>query len=274
MKKKLFFLALSGMSCVLYSQVGIETNNPQGSFHVDGAKDNATSGAPTTAQQDNDFIVTATGNTGIGTTSPTAKLHLNNPTQGAIRITDGSQADGRILTSDANGLGTWKAPAFSSSIEGTWLINNRSASTNNSVPVGTFTSIAKLTLPSAGTYLVFLNADFGMVNGIVPGSLQYLVTKGPVTNAANLAGAIGAIPGTWNTIYNSVIITMGAFTINNTFFITTTGSQDLYLTVLANHAGSSNTGVILQRWGNIAESPAYGSVPGGLAIDRFVAYKF
>lgn len=55
-----------------YAQVGVNTQNPQGSFHVDGAKDNATTGAPTAAQQTNDLIVTSTGNVGIGTTTPDA----------------------------------------------------------------------------------------------------------------------------------------------------------------------------------------------------------
>ena len=45
-----------------------------------------------------------TGNVGIGTQTPSAKLEVN----GRIRITDGSQAEGRVLTSDANGYAVWK----------------------------------------------------------------------------------------------------------------------------------------------------------------------
>lgn len=44
------------------AQVGVNTQNPQGIFHVDGTKDNNASGAPTVAQQANDFIVTPLGN--------------------------------------------------------------------------------------------------------------------------------------------------------------------------------------------------------------------
>jgi hypothetical protein len=43
------------------------------------------------------------GNVGIGTSSPTQKLEIN----GKIKITDGTQLAGRILSSDANGVGTW-----------------------------------------------------------------------------------------------------------------------------------------------------------------------
>ncbi|MFA6171254.1 MAG: shufflon system plasmid conjugative transfer pilus tip adhesin PilV [Patescibacteria group bacterium] len=45
------------------------------------------------------------GNVGIGTTNPGQKLEVN----GKIKITDGNQAAGKVLTSDANGVGTWQA---------------------------------------------------------------------------------------------------------------------------------------------------------------------
>jgi len=47
------------------------------------------------------------GNVGIGTDTPGAKLDV----AGAIKITDGTQAAGKVLTSDANGLATWATPA-------------------------------------------------------------------------------------------------------------------------------------------------------------------
>jgi hypothetical protein len=43
------------------------------------------------------------GNVGIGTTSPTATLEV----KGQIKIVDGNQANGYVLTSDTNGLATW-----------------------------------------------------------------------------------------------------------------------------------------------------------------------
>jgi hypothetical protein len=47
---------------------------------------------------------------GIGTTTPTTKLHINSLTAGAFRLVDGTQAAGRILTSDATGVATWTTP--------------------------------------------------------------------------------------------------------------------------------------------------------------------
>ena len=51
-------------------------------------------------------------NVGVGTYKPDAKLHIeaNGPT--AIKIVDTNQAAGKVLTSDANGVGTWKVPAI------------------------------------------------------------------------------------------------------------------------------------------------------------------
>ncbi len=216
---------------------------------------------------------------GIGTNSPAARLEVNNgSTPGAVKIVDGTQGEGKVLTSDANGVGTWRSMAFSSNVEGTWLINNVQASTNNSIPTGRYSSVARLSLPAAGTYLVFLNADFGFDNAVsIPGQVEYLITRGAINNETNLANAIGAVPGTWNSLYNSVTSGMGGFTVNNTFFIVTTGPQDLFLTIKPIAGQPANNGAIatkLQRWGGTAENPPYQSIPGGLAIDRFVAYKF
>jgi hypothetical protein len=65
-----------GLFIDLNNNVGIGTANPQNIFHVDGAKDNAINAAPTVAQQANDVVITATGSMGIGTPSPSQKLHV------------------------------------------------------------------------------------------------------------------------------------------------------------------------------------------------------
>mgnify|MGYP002746725284 FL=1 len=67
--------------------------------------------------QDNTIILgyknghNRTPNIGIGTYKPDSKVHIvaNGP---AIKIQDTNQAEGKVLTSDANGLGTWKVPAI------------------------------------------------------------------------------------------------------------------------------------------------------------------
>lgn len=77
MKKKLISLAVALLSSLAFGQVGINTLNPQGIFNVDGAKDNSTTGTPTIPQQANDFVVTPSGSTGIGTSQPNASAILD-----------------------------------------------------------------------------------------------------------------------------------------------------------------------------------------------------
>ena len=118
MKKNIIIsigLLLSGFS---YSQVGINTSNPQGIFNIDGGKDNPTTGsAHTNAEQLNDFTVTAAGNVGIGKIAPSTKLHITTggtaatPNATGFRLEDGNQNTNFVLTSDTNGVGTWKPVA-------------------------------------------------------------------------------------------------------------------------------------------------------------------
>ena len=53
------------------------------------------------------LVVQKNGYVGIGTRTPSARLEV----AGQVKITGGSPGAGKILTSDANGLASWKAPA-------------------------------------------------------------------------------------------------------------------------------------------------------------------
>ncbi len=55
------------------------------------------------------FNVDATNNrVGIGTAAPSTPLEVNSGSAGAIKVVDGTQGAGKVLTSDANGVGTWQ----------------------------------------------------------------------------------------------------------------------------------------------------------------------
>ncbi|PWN58387.1 hypothetical protein [Chryseobacterium viscerum] len=75
MRKTIIFTFVL-FSSIAFAQVGINTENPQQIFHVDGNKDNPTTGIPNPAQQINDVVITSNGQIGIGTTSPISKLDV------------------------------------------------------------------------------------------------------------------------------------------------------------------------------------------------------
>lgn len=94
------------LNAAAFAQVGINTSNPQGIFNIDGAKDNPTTGSGhTAAQQANDVTVLANGRTGIGTISPTQKLHIEGNTRMNGMIYDGINAagvNGQVLSNDGS----------------------------------------------------------------------------------------------------------------------------------------------------------------------------
>lgn len=89
MKKRIYLLVISISALSLYHTqnkgVGINTQNPQGILHIDGAKDNPPTGnIIKPSQQVNDVIVDWTGKIGTGNISPTSKIDLRNSGDGAV----------------------------------------------------------------------------------------------------------------------------------------------------------------------------------------------
>ncbi|ASW73769.1 hypothetical protein IQ37_06545 [Chryseobacterium piperi] len=112
---KILFLSFLFFNSFFFAQrFGIRTENPQGTFHVDGNADNPKSGAPSAAQANNDFIVASNGQIGIGVIPATEKLDVNG--NGRVRnLADGSNSITfpQTVVANANGvLGVYQgAPA-------------------------------------------------------------------------------------------------------------------------------------------------------------------
>ncbi|KQT24118.1 hypothetical protein ASG22_08870 [Chryseobacterium sp. Leaf405] len=106
--KNVIVLSILLFSAIAFGQIGVNTENPQGILHIDGAKDNPATGIPSTAQQANDVLINSSGNLGIGTTTPSNKVDITKTIPGAVKITDGTQGNNKIFVSDANGTGTWR----------------------------------------------------------------------------------------------------------------------------------------------------------------------
>ena len=90
------------------------------------------------------LTIDASGNVGIGTTSPSTKLHLD----GTFRLVDGNQSNGKVLTSDANGVATWQTASGGSLPAGTsgqtlrhdgtnWVANSNIFNNGTNVGIGT-----------------------------------------------------------------------------------------------------------------------------------------
>lgn len=101
MKKDTFiFLGLLFVSS-LYSQVGVNTQNPRGIFQIDPKQNTTGIGAGDA----DDVIVTTDGKMGIGTVDPQARLDL----RGTFSMRDGNEMDGYVLTAVDNvGRAKWQ----------------------------------------------------------------------------------------------------------------------------------------------------------------------
>ncbi|MBP2614936.1 hypothetical protein [Chryseobacterium jejuense] len=210
--KKTIFLPLFLISILTFSQVGINTNNPQGTFHIDGNKDNPVAGTPNIAQQANDFVFTSTGQIGIGTITPTNKLeinsnisntsglkfsNLNSSTPVSAGATLGVDQSGNVVTVTGNAF----APASGRSVL---------TSTAN-IPANGFNyNLTSITLPTAGTYLITYS---------IRGEIQ--VTGG----FGYLTGFLSTAPTAGNIVPNTeILIVTSADTNRNVIGGTGTGS--------------------------------------------------
>jgi len=158
MRKTILLLSMLTLSGLSKGQVGINTPNPQGSLHVDGAKDNAATGIPTLAQQSNDFSVLSNGNVGIGTTTPASKLDLGTSSGKKLAIWNSTAGD------DFYGFGAAQnALQFFSGVPAT---GNALMTLTKNGRVGIGTGAPQHTLHSIGT-LRFEGVNTGQTTGMV-----------------------------------------------------------------------------------------------------------
>ncbi|MCC6447061.1 MAG: hypothetical protein IT215_00035, partial [Chitinophagaceae bacterium] len=109
------------------------TNNTSGHTATDGLVISQTGNVATIMNNENSSLILGTNNNnqititnggavGVGTTTPTTKLDVN----GQIRMQGGSPGAGKLMTSDANGVGSWSTAAGAGLVSG--------SGTNNYVP--------------------------------------------------------------------------------------------------------------------------------------------
>lgn len=93
-------MILFSILCNTFSmaQVGINSKLPVQPLHVDGKGNNSI--VPSSDEVKDDFVVTKEGWVGIGTLNPSVRLEVN----GNVKITDGNQGIGKVLTSNTDGI--------------------------------------------------------------------------------------------------------------------------------------------------------------------------
>lgn len=80
----------------------VKLNN--GGFFINNYETSSTAHTSFSIGTSERMRITSSGNIGIGTSNPTAKLDV----AGQVKISGGSPGTGKVLTSDANGLATWE----------------------------------------------------------------------------------------------------------------------------------------------------------------------
>lgn len=189
--------------------------------------------------------ITKTGNMLVGTnTIPTggtnAKLIVNNnTTAGALQIVDGSQANGKVLTSDVNGVASWEPPVSENTKiltmgSGTYLPSSSANTsvwyyTGNSIslPPGKWLISADILLikdtgptavnetwwvrstfmdtpnPAVGTlHSTDITSTSYFISGLLPGSSQFAMIKGNVviTNSSTTNKTYYYVAGSFDSI--------------------------------------------------------------------------
>ncbi|WP_312994292.1 hypothetical protein [Chryseobacterium flavum] len=156
-----FIIALSALSnIVVHGQtgnVGVNTPTPANTLTVNG---NTSVGSAYTGISGPSNGAIIEGNVGVGTAAPAAKLDVI----GKIKITDGTEGAGKILSSDANGLASWQPAPGSVLVTG-----NNNQSPNFSIitpPVSEFIPDCPITL-NKGMYTLYYYVQYDY---FVPGT--------------------------------------------------------------------------------------------------------
>lgn len=180
---------------------------------------NATAiGYQASATQSNSIILGNSSNgsnrVGIGTNTPDERLHIN----GSIKIVDGNQAAGRVLTSDATGRATWATPTTANTAfaniysnaeriipNGNSIVSFGAANASSNVTINSNNSF---TVQSTGRYKVTYNLSLRSNS------------NGPATFIFNLFSGNTVIPGSLtsvrldsgdiSSVFGSVIVMLNA----------------------------------------------------------------
>lgn len=250
MKKIILKIFILFTGPLLFAQTGINTDTPSAELDiVSKGNTGATKALEINNSSSTEMItVLNNGNVGIGNTTPSVKLDINNGTvAGAIKITDGTQGEGKVLTSDANGLASWSATAVTSlyilssnvyvpngpsdfrvtthPVPGVTagsnerFLLNTNANITNLNPAGTFTSSPagfSYKIPVNGLYRITLYVDVGVtgsrININAYRGTSVVKSNGDVTPG----GVASTMINIWNLQAGDIVVPFSSGTIAGT----------------------------------------------------------
>jgi hypothetical protein len=146
-------------------------------------------------------------NIGIGNNNPTAKLDV----AGNVKISDGTQGAGKVLTSDANGLATWSNPSNNAPY---YHFTGTAFGQQISFPVGNWGAIITVAIrencvssKTAGGMIYYDAKDniVSIINTTAPstGSPASITASGNVLSLSN-----GCVPETFTFTVSSGVVTI------------------------------------------------------------------
>lgn len=248
----------NGMLVYLTTTAGFNTNgfyywnnattswNPLTFKDADWFQENTTNNATSI----NNNIYTQ-GNVGIGVTVPTQRLHVNGP----IRIVDGTQADAKVLTSDANGNSSWQSIGIENVLGVLGAGVNIPSTTANFLQTG-----SSITLPP-GRYSVNITMLMIMSVGNTPADSSFWLR----TSFSDTAGA--------NPTYSTDIV--GSSLISGNFPGSSSYSIVYGTVVINNTSGANKTYYYIAGSTNVVNTTQTLSSFGGTSWgeDTIIAYR-
>ncbi|WP_139262043.1 hypothetical protein [Dysgonomonas macrotermitis] len=237
-----FFLCASVL--MLEAQVGVNTKLPATVLHIDGGGNN------TMAVVDaDDVVIDNLGRVGVGM-APSSGYSSKLQVVGGLTMIDGTQAAGRVLTSDASGKASWNEVAvYAGRVELTSVGVDIPYTTADFLQTGT-----SIVLPP-GRYAVNVSMVLRFNGYLLPDS-GYFFLRSTFSDSSAASGAAPS-PDLEDTVYLSAEIT------ENTYYGFLLG------TLIINNS----TGVD-KRYYYVAGNTTYRGITGTPYILRFGGYHF